>query len=431
MKVIEELLRDVPLPRMARVRQKFAAPEIADVPAAVRDAVVQRGMLSRIVEGDRVAIAVGSRGVAEIDVLTREVVHLVRSKGAHPFIVPAMGSHGGATAEGQREVLEQLGVTESFVGAPIRSSMEVVKVGSLENGLPVYTDKLAHGADKVIVINRIKPHTAFRGPVESGLLKMITIGLGKQKGAEAAHAYGFRYMAEHVPAMARVVLSQVPIIFGLGTIENAYDRPAKIVAIPAESIEKEEPNLLLEAKSWMPRIHFDRIDVLVVDEIGKDISGDGMDPNITGRYATPYASGGPEVERIVVLGLTDKTHGNANGLGLADITTRKVFEGVAWEKGYANALTSTVVDTVKLPMCLDTEELAVKAAIKTCNARDLSKVRLVRIRNTLDIKEIWISESLVTEAQEKEVLEILTEPGKMDFSRPPYESIEEEKAVEK
>ncbi|MCF6092411.1 nickel-dependent lactate racemase [Microaerobacter geothermalis] len=411
MQIIEELLQDIPLPNMVKVKQKFPAPEIMDVEKAVHEAIQDAGVLSRISTGDRVAIAVGSRGVADIPILTRELVHAVKSVGGNPFIVPAMGSHGGATAQGQIEVLEQLGVTESFVEAPILSSMDVVEVGRLPNGLPVYTDKYAYEADKVIVINRIKPHTAFRGRVESGLMKMITIGLGKQKGAEAAHAYSFKYMAEHVPEMAKITLSKVPIIFGLGTIENAYDRPAKIVAVPAEKFEQVEPELLLEAKRLMPRILFDPIDVLIVDEIGKDISGDGMDPNITGRYATPYASGGPEVTRIVVLGLTEKTHGNANGIGLADITTKKVFQQIEWEKGYANALTSTVVGTVKVPMFMETEELAVKAAIKTCNTFDMNKVRVVRIQNTLHLKEIWISESLLSEGTNREDIEILSEPA--------------------
>lgn len=410
MKIIEELLQDIPLPRMIKVQQKFHAPEIQDVAGAVHRAIQEAGVLSRISAGNRVAIAVGSRGVADIAILAREVVNAVISVGGKPFIVPAMGSHGGATADGQIDVLAQLGVTEDSIGAPILSSMDVVEVGRLPNGLPIYTDKYAYEADKVIVINRIKPHTAFRGPVESGLMKMITIGLGKQKGAEAAHAYSFKYMAEHVPEMAKLVLSKVPLIFGLGTIENAYDRPAKIIAVPAEKLAEVEPQLLLEAKTLMPKILFDPIDVLVVDEIGKDISGDGMDPNITGRYATPYASGGPEVARIVVLGLTDKTHGNANGLGLADMTTKRAFEAIEWEKGYANALTSTVIGVVKVPMILDTEELAIKAAIKTCNAFELDKVRLVRIYNTLHIKEIWISESLLPEALEKEDIEILSQP---------------------
>lgn len=409
MAIIEQLLQGISLPRMIKVHQKFHAPELEDVGAAVQQAIRDAGVLSRITPGDRVAIAVGSRGVADIPVLTKETVSLVLAAGGKPFIVPAMGSHGGATAEGQIEVLEQLGVTEASVGAPIVASMEVVEVGRLPNGLPIYTDKHAYEADKIIVINRVKPHTAFRGPIESGLMKMITIGLGKQKGAEAAHAYSFKYMAEHVPEMAKVVLAKAPIIFGLASLENAYDRPAKIVAVPAEQLELVEPQLLLEAKALMPKLLFDPIDVLVVDEIGKDISGDGMDPNITGHYATPYATGGPDIARIAVLNLTEKTHGNHNGLGMADITTRKVFDAIDWDKGYANALTSTVISVIKIPMVLETAELAVKAAIKTCNAVDLTQVRLVRIQNTLHLKEIWISESLLPEAEKHPDIEIIEE----------------------
>ncbi|MCY9002334.1 lactate racemase domain-containing protein [Peribacillus frigoritolerans] len=410
MDIISELLREIQLPKMVQVRQKFRTPQIADVADEVKKTIKEAGVLSRINEEDRVAIAVGSRGIADLPTLVRETVAAVKEAGGNPFIVPAMGSHGGATAEGQIDVLLQLGISEEAVGVPIRSSMEVIKLDELPNGLPVYIDKLAYESDKIIVINRIKPHTAFRGPVESGLMKMITIGLGKQKGAEAAHAYSFKYMAEHVPEMAKVSLSKAPIIFGLASIENAYDKPAKIVAVPAEDLEVVEPGLLLEAKSLMPKIHFDSMDVLIVNELGKDISGDGMDPNITGNFATPYATGGPDVKRTVVLGLTEKTHGNANGIGMADMTTKAVMNEIKWEKGYANALTSTVTDVVKLPMFLDTQELAVKAAIKTCNAFDLNKVRIVRIKNTLEIGEIWISESMMEEALKNEDIEILSDP---------------------
>ena len=415
MDVIESLIKHVPVPKMVKIRQNFHAPEIQNVVDAVHQAIHEAGVLSRISKGDRVAIAVGSRGIADIPVLAREVVNAVKSAQGNPFIVPAMGSHGGATAEGQLDVLEKLGVTEEFVGAPIVSSMDVVEVGRLPKGLPVYMDKNAYEADKIIVIGRIKPHTAFRGPYESGLLKMITIGLGKQKGANEAHGYGFKYMGEHVPEMAKISLQKTPIIFGLGILENAYDRPAKIIAVPAEKMFDVEPDLLLEAKSLMPRIMFDPIDVLVVNELGKDISGSGMDPNITGRFGTPYASGGPQVTRIAVLGLTEKTHGNANGMGLADVTTRRLFEQIEWEKGYANAITSTVTSVAKLPMFLPTAELAVQAAIKTSNVFDMSKVRLVRIHTTLHLKEIWISESLLEEAKQNDKIEILSEPEDMKW----------------
>ncbi|MEH7224706.1 lactate racemase domain-containing protein [Bacillus sp. JJ1566] len=416
MEIIKELLRDIEIPRMIKIRQNFHAPEVNNVKEAVHEAIRTAGVLTGVDAGDRVAIAVGSRGVASLPELVRETVHAVKSVGGNPFIVPAMGSHGGATAAGQVDVLEQLGVTEDAIGAPILATMEVVEIGRLPNGLPIYMDYHAYKADKIIVINRIKPHTAFRGPVESGLMKMITIGLGKQKGAEAAHAFSFKYMAEHVVEMAKIAIERTPIIFGLGSLENAYDRPAKIVAIPAEDLIHREPDLLIEAKSLMPTIMFDPIDVLVVDELGKDISGDGMDPNITGRYATPYASGGPQVTRIAVLGLTEKTHGNANGIGLADVSTQKVMDQTILEKGYANALTSTVTQVVKLPMILENEELAVKAAIKTCNAFDLSKARIVRIKNTLEIQEIWISESMLEEAKSLDSIDILSNPAPMKLS---------------
>ncbi|MCF8566845.1 nickel-dependent lactate racemase [Alicyclobacillus tolerans] len=417
MEKIAELLRDIKIPNMVRIRQNFFAPQIEDTASAVQQAISEANVLSRIAPGDRVAIAVGSRGVADIPILVREVVRAVKSAGGVPFIVPAMGSHGGATAQGQAEVLEHLGVTEASTGAPIQSSMDVVQLGQLPNGLPVYADKNAYHADKVIVINRIKPHTAFTGPYESGLMKMMTIGLGKRKGADSAHSYGFGHMADHVPQMARIVLSKVPIIFGLASVENAYDRPAKIVAVPAEQIEHVEPGLLMEAKSLMPRILFDQIDVLVVDEVGKDISGSGMDPNITGRFPTPFIQGkGPAISRIAILSLTEKTDGNANGIGLADIITRKVYDSIDWEKGYFNAFTSTVLQSVKVPMFLSTDKLAVQAAIKTCNAFDVDQVRLVRIKNTLELKEIWVSESMLSEAVQNEQIEVLTNPMPMDFS---------------
>lgn len=409
MDIIKEILKDILIPGMVKVRQNFHAPQLEDVADAVRNTLNDTNVLARINQGDSVAIAVGSRGLADLPVLVRETVREIKRVGGQPFIVPAMGSHGGATSEGQIDVLHQLGVTEGAVEAPIKSSMEVVKIGELPNGLPVYIDRNAYEADKIVVINRVKPHTAFRGPVESGLMKMITIGLGKQKGAEAAHAFSFKYMAEHVPEMAKISLSEAPIIFGLASLENAYDKIAKVVAVPSEDLETVEPELLKEAKSLMPKIHFDEFDVLIVDELGKDISGDGMDPNITGNFATPYATGGPDIKRTVVLGLTEKTHGNANGIGMADMTTKAVVDEIIWEKGYANALTSTVIEVIKLPMVLETKELAVKAAIKTCNAFDLNKVKAVRIKNTLDIGEIWISESLIEEAKQNSNLEIISD----------------------
>ncbi len=415
MDIIKELLKDVPLPRMAKIRQTFNADEILDVSAELSAALKDSGQLAQIKPGMNIAIAAGSRGVAQIATLVRTTVAEIKKQGANPFVVPAMGSHGGATAVGQAEVLAHLGVTEESVGCPIVSSMEVVELTRLPNGMPVYIDKNAYQADGIVVINRIKPHTAFRGPNESGLVKMITIGLGKQKGAESCHAYGFKYMHSLIPDMAREMLKLAPIMFGIATVENAYDHVAKVVVAGAADLIETDRQLLVEAKAAMPRIEFSPIDVLVIDEIGKDISGDGMDPNITGRYPTPYPTGGPEVSKMVVLDLTEKTGGNANGVGTADFTTRRLVDKTDFQALYANGITSTVVRPNAIPTTLDCDLDAIRAAVKTCNAMDLSKVRLVRIKNTLQLGEIMISEAMLPDALSLANVSICSEPCEMQF----------------
>jgi len=281
--------------------------------------------------------------------------------------------------------------------------------------VPVYVDKLAYEADGIVVINRVKPHTAFRGPHESGVVKMIAIGLGKQKGAEACHRYGFGVAAEYIPAMAKIAMEKSRILFGVATVENAYDRVAKVVAMPAREMLAADRALLVEAKAAMARILFEQIDVLIVDEMGKEISGDGMDPNIMGRYPTPFASGGAQVSKMVVLDLTEASHGNANGMGHADYTTRKLWNKVDFPTTYANCLTSTVVVPSRTPVVLDDDRDAILAAVKTCNAPDLATVRAVRIKDTLHLKEIEISESMLAEAASIPELEVLSPPSEMMF----------------
>jgi hypothetical protein len=344
-------------------------------------------------------------------------VQFLKGLGAKPFIVPSMGSHGGATAEGQRAVLEHLGITEKSVGAEIRSSMEVVKIGELPNKLPVYVDKFASHADGIVVINRVKPHTAFRGPVESGIMKMISIGLGKQKGAEACHQLGFKYMAENVPAMAKVIMKEKPLLFGVATIENSFDKVAVVEVLSPEEIIDKEPELQIKAKSLLPKLFFEQLDVLVIDEIGKNISGDGMDPNITGRYPTPYAYGGPEVNKMVVLDLTPQSEGNANGVGTADFTTQRLLDKMDREGTYANGLTSTVVAPTKIATTLANDREAIQASIKTCNILDFENVKLVRIKNTLDISEIEVSEALLDDIREHENMEISSSLYEMSFDK--------------
>lgn len=415
MDIVKQLLQGTPLPRMAKIRQSFPAPEVSDVAGALRDQLAKPGVIDAVKPGMQIAIGVGSRGVAEIPTLARVTVEEIKKRRALPFIVPAMGSHGGATAAGQREVLANLGVTEATAGCEIRSSMEVVELGRLGNGLPVYMDKFAHAADGIVVINRVKPHTCFRSSNESGMVKMITIGLGKQKGAESCHAYSFKYMAEHILAMSAISLARTPILFGVGTVENAYDRIARVVAVPANEIVEVEKGMLIEAKANMPKFMFDQFDALIVDQIGKEISGDGMDPNITGRYPTPYASGGPDIAKIAVLDLTGPTHGNATGMGAADFITRKLADKINFKMVYANGLTSTVVGPGRMPMVLDDDRDAIMAAVKTCNARDLARARVVRIKDTMHMGDIFVSESMLPEARANPAIEALSSPADLVF----------------
>ncbi|MDO3677711.1 lactate racemase domain-containing protein [Paenibacillus ehimensis] len=416
MSVLRTLLQDIPIPQMVRIRQKFDGTRLERPTEDLERELAKPGAIDRIKPGQQVAVAVGSRGVANIAAFTRTTIDAIKRAGAHPFIVPCMGSHGGATAEGQKEVLHHLGVTEEAMGVPIRSTMEVVQIDQLPNGLPVYVDKYAYEADAIVVINRVKPHTAFRGKIESGIMKMISIGLGKQKGAEACHQLGFKYMAENVPAMARIMLEKLPILFGVALVENAYDETCIVEVLPAAQVEEREMALLEIAKARLPKILFDQIDVLVIDYIGKNISGDGMDPNITGRYPTPYAHGGPDVSKMVVLDTTPETKGNANGVGTADFTTQRLVDKMDLAATYANGLTSTVCAPTKIATTLENDLYAIKAAVKTCNILDYTQCRLVRIRDTLHLGEIEISVNLLEEAKLHPDIEILTDPYDLPFN---------------
>ncbi|MBS4223588.1 lactate racemase domain-containing protein [Lederbergia citrea] len=415
MNILQVLLKDIPLPKMVKVRQRFGDQKIDSLEEKLREKLNKENIVQQIKPGMEIALAVGSRGIDRLPELTAVTVKFLKEMGAKPFIVPSMGSHGGATAEGQTAVLKHLGVTEESAGCEIRSSMEVVKLGELPNGLPVYLDKHASNADGIVVINRVKPHTAFRGPVESGVMKMISIGLGKQKGAEACHQLGFKYMAENVPAMAKMIMEKKPVLFGVATVENAFDKVAEVEVLAAAEIEQKEIELQKLAKQLLPKLFFDELEVLVIDEIGKNISGDGMDPNITGRYPTPYAHGGPNVNKMVVLDLTHETEGNANGVGTADFTTQRVVDKMNLEVTYANGLTSTVVAPTKIPTTLGNDRMALQAAIKTSNILDFSKVKMVRIKNTLEISEIEVSEALLEHVKQHPEMELISELYDLEF----------------
>ena len=392
---VSRLLRDVPIPRMFHAAQKFpdAHIEREDIEKAIFDEIARSGMGERIKSGMRIAITAGSRGIRNVDEITRSVVACVKSYGATPFIVPAMGSHGGATAEGQKEMLAGFGITEEAMGCEIRSSMETVMLGYSELGKPVYMDKNAYESDGVIVSCRLKPHNAFRGPIESGPCKMMTVGLGKQRGAEQVHSDGMDIIAKNIPTMAKVTLSTGKILFAIPCLENAYDQTMMFEAIPAEKILEREPELLKIAFANMPSILVGEGDVLIVDNVGKKFSGTGVDPNITGTFSTPYASGGVQVQRTCFLNLTEQSHGNSLGVGLASAITKRIFDEIDADAMYTNCMTSTVIRSAMVPCVMSTDKEAVQFCIRTCNRIDKDNPRVIRIQNSLHIGQVMLSEA--------------------------------------
>jgi hypothetical protein len=405
---------------MLRVKQLFDPYkiEVNCIPEAVFAELSQPRIAAHIKPGMKVAITCGSRGINNIALITKSIADFVKSRDAHPFIVPAMGSHGGATAEGQRALIEGYGVTEDFVDCPIVSSMETVIIGKSEEGHDVRIDRNAAEADAIIVSGRIKPHTDFRGTYESGLMKMMTIGLGKREGADICHEKGFGYMPHMVPLFARCILKNAPIALGLGIMENAYYETYKIIALESEEFEAREPVLLEEAKSHLPLIQFDSTDVLVVDRIGKDISGDGMDPNITGASpCSPFVEGGLKSQRTAILDLTPETHGAAFGTGAAHAITRRLFNKIDYEATYVNAVTSRGIDFVRIPCILENDREAVQLCLRTCIGNDKSRPRIIRIKDSLRTETIWISEAMKEEAEADSRLEISGGPFVWPFNK--------------
>lgn len=417
MEFIEKALAQVEFPRIVKVRQHFDPAHIPHVPTAVREGVSELKGYRRIRPGQRIAITAGSRGVDRMPEVLRTVVDMVKERGAHPFLIPAMGSHGGATAEGQRNMLSGLGITEEAMGAPILASMEVELIAHISDGRPVYVDRFAHEADGIIVVNRVKNHTGFRGNYESGLMKMMTIGLGKQYGARNYHSTGFKYMARTIAEVGSTVLEREKILFGVGVIENGHGRLAKISCLEPEEIPVVEKELLKIAHAYLPRPFFDRADVLVVQEMGKDISGTGMDSNVIGRYNNEYVSS-PEIcyTRLVVLDLTEHTNGNGNGMGFADYMTRRMFQKLDLEQTYPNVITSAHPMTVRIPMILETDRLAIAAAIKACLVPEGQPPKVGFIQNTKDLDTVYISESLLEKAEACPHVEPVGSPFPIPFA---------------
>ncbi|HIR44233.1 MAG TPA: DUF2088 domain-containing protein [Candidatus Ventrisoma faecale] len=410
-----EVLSDVTMPKMVRVRQSFDNHEIKDPEPVIREELSRPALAGTIRPGMSVAITAGSRGITNHRRIIKAVVDFVKERGGNPFVIPAMGSHGGATAEGQLEILEGFGITPDYLGCPIKASMETVKIGVSPEGHEIYIDRYAHSADGIIVVNKIKPHTAFRGPYESGLMKMMTIGLGKRQGASTCHQSGFKNMGRLVPMFANVILKNCKILFGLAIVENAYSKTYMLKGLTPQEIPEEEPRLLNLARSLMPKILFDDIAVLIIDQIGKNFSGDGQDPNVSSRFATPYATGDFTIQKVCVLDISEKSHGIMIGAGCADTCTKRLVDKANLEASYINAITSTVFDCVRLPMILKNDYYAIAACIRTCNEVDRSRIRMVRIPNTLHVGEIYISESMLEDARKNPDIEILGAPEPMPF----------------
>jgi hypothetical protein len=411
----------MPYPRMLRLRQHFARPRVDNIPAAVRQTLEKINLGKKIKSGQSVALTAGSRGIASIPEVLKSVAQHLKDLGARPFLVPTMGSHGGGTAEGQRQVLESYGITEGFVGVPIRASMEVVSLGKTPEGFPVVLDKIASEADHIGVVARVKPHTNYDGPIESGLMKMMMIGLGKHAGAATYH----KLLLEEpydlvVRSVGRIIRAKAPIAFGLAVVENAYDEIAQVEAALPADFEIVEEKLLVSAKEWLAKLPFHDADLLIIDEIGKEISGSGMDTNIVGRKRAFKSAGPknqPQMRFIFIRGLSQHTHGNAAGLGFADFTTTRLVKSMNYAATVINCLTSGYPEGANLPVHLDSDRQVIDAALAILGTRAPEKARIMHIRNTLYLEELEVSEPCLQELPKMTEFTVAKGPYQMAFDK--------------
>jgi len=414
-------------PPIARIRQVAPRPELAEVEATVRQRLQASRIAERVPAGGRVAVGVGSRGITGIDRIAKAAVEELKRLGFRPFIVAAMGSHGGATAQGQRELLADYGVTPEAMGVEVRTEMETVELGVSPVGLPIHFDKNAFEADGIVLINRVKPHTDFRSDHESGVLKMLVIGLGKRAGASQIHALGLRGMKEVLPAVGRILVEKTPFALGLAILENADDRTAAIEAVEPEEVFEAEPKLLEKARELMGRLPFDQIDVLIVGELGKNYSGAGMDPNVIGRLMveTQPDFDRPKVTRLAVLDVSDESHGNIVGVGFADLTTERLVAKMDPEPFRINVLTSCFLERARIPITLGSDREVFETALETCWRLSADETRLAIIPNTLEVGALWVSPALAAEAEDRDDLAVETDFEPIPFG--PEGSLEQER----
>ena len=413
---VQEMER-VRIPDMVRIREKYENDRITDIPGHLRRKMEAAVPDPSVLKGKSIAITVGSRGIPDLPLLVRTICDTLKEWGAIPFAIPAMGSHGQGTAQGNLEVLHGYGVTEKAIGAPIRASMEVVQVGTLNDSAhtPIYCDRYAAEADGILLFNKVKPHTDFKGEHESGLCKMIAIGIAKHKGCSWFHMQGFDTFAQRIPMVAEQFLQKMNVVMGIGVVQNAYDAISEIEAFPRDKIMEGDHALLEIARRRLPRMKFDNIDVLIIDRIGKNISGEGADPNVTGRSYMPGFEDDFHCTKLFIRGISPESHHNACGLGLADITTRRCLNDVDWESTWINLTTNLMLDGGKIPMYQNNDYEALRLAIRTCPRIDYTQARVAHIRDTLSLAELEISTTLIPDVLGREDVEIIGQPHPLRF----------------
>ena len=409
---------EVTIPKMVRIREKYEDDKIDDVKAHLINELDSLEIDRQSLRGKKIALTVGSRGIPSLPVLVRTMCDKLKEWGAEPFIIPAMGSHGGGTVEGNVQILTDYGITEDAMGVPIKASMDVVQVGAINDGAhtPIYCDKNAAEADGIVLFNKVKPHTDFKGYVESGMCKMIAIGIAKHFGCSWFHRQGFDTFGERIPMVAAEFLKNMNVIMGVGVVQNAFDEISEIKAYPKDKIIEGDHELLQIAKRRLPRMKFDNIDVLIIDQIGKNISGEGADPNVTGRGCMPGFEDDFHCKKMFVRKLTPPSHGNACGLCYADVTTRQCLQSVDWESTWINFSTNMMLSAGKIPVYQNTDYEALRLAIRTCTElSDYSQARIARIRDTLSLSEVEVSEALLPDVIGRDDVEILSEPYELEF----------------
>ena len=415
-------IEDVPMPKMVRIRQKYESDKIDDIKGHLINELENIKIDRSALKGKSIAITVGSRGIPHLPLMIRTLCDKLKEWGAEPFIIPALGSHGGGTVEGNLEVINGYGITEEAMGVPIKATMEVKLIGQMDDAVktPIYCDKYAAEADGIILFNKVKPHTDFKGYNESGICKMIAIGIAKHVGCSWFHKQGFDTFGERIPIVAKEFLSKMNVVMGIGVVQNAYDEISEIMAFTKDEIPEGDHKMLMIAKRRLPKLKFDNIDVLVIDRIGKNISGEGADPNVTGRGFMPGFEDDFHCKKLFIRGLTEQSHHNACGLGLADITTRRCLNSCDWESTWINLSTNTMIDGGKIPVYQNNDFEALRLAIRTCTKIDYSKARVARIRDTLTLGEIEISESLIPDIKDRDDVEIISEPYDLKFDSEGY-----------